>query len=122
MKILWDLSMEYLDTQFFHQEKRRASKGFLYPPWLIAVLLAVYCFYALLFVSLCLSFAYWNDFRAAWFVLGAKALGEFVLLVTAGTLLNRKDLLPLFPLAECIHMPYLIVFGLWGTLGTYTWK
>ena len=108
--------------QFIQQEKRRTSKGFLYPPWLITSLCATYCFYVLLFVSLCFSFIYWNLFFVAWYVLGAKACGELFLLFKISALFNRRDLLILFPVAEVIHIPYFIVFGLLGTVGTYTWK
>ncbi|UCE17897.1 MAG: glycosyltransferase [Gemmatimonadota bacterium] len=107
---------------YIQQEKRRASKGFLYPPWLTLSLLALYSFYILLFVSLWISFFDWNHFSIAWYVLGAKAFGEFPLLVKICTLLNRKDLVVLFPVAEIVHIPYLIIFGLWGTLCTYSWK
>ena len=108
--------------QFIQQEKRRASKGFLYSPWLIAILLPTYGFHVFLFVALGLSFIYWSYTYTSWFLLGAKVATEFLLLLTVCSMLRRTDLLALFPMAELLHIPYVIIFGLWGTLGTYRWK
>ena len=107
---------------FIQQEKRRASKGFLYPRWLTAYLIAAYGFYCLLLTTLVLSFIYWSPLAIAWIVLGIKALTDFSLLFKMCSLLHRRDLLAVFPIAEVLHIPYLIIFGLWGTFGHYKWK
>ena len=109
-------------AHFIQQEKRRTSKGFCYPLWLTLLLAGTYGFYLILFAALSFSFLYWNRLHIAWIVFGAKALGECILLLTICSRLHRKDLLALFPIAEIVHVPYFILFGLWGTFGRYKWK
>jgi biofilm PGA synthesis N-glycosyltransferase PgaC len=108
--------------QAIQQEKRRASKGFLYHPRLTALLSGIFLFYLLLFVMLCLSPFSWNSLYPAWIVFGMKAFLEGILIYRMCSLLGRKDLLPFFPIVEILHIPYVLLFGLWGTLGSYTWK
>ena len=108
--------------QYLEQEKRRASKGLFYPPWLIILLLFLLAFYTILLLSLCFSFFDWNHFSLAWLVLALKIIIDFFLLLKICTMLNRRDLLIFFPVAEVLHIPYVLVFGVWGTLGKYTWK
>ena len=108
--------------QYVQQEKRRTSKVFLYSPWLITCLISTYGFYVLLLVTLGLSFFFWNQMYIAWIVFGIKTTMELSLLLRISSLLNRKDLLAFFPVAMFLHIPYLIIFGMWGTVGTYRWK
>ena len=104
------------------QDRRRASKGLHYQPWLVACLIGLYCFYGLLFCLLCLSPVYWAQLRLAWAVFGLKMVLDGILIYRICSLLGRRDLLPLFPAGEVLHLPYVLLFGAWGTLGTYRWK
>lgn len=108
--------------EVIQQEKRRASKGFVYHPWLTALLIGIFLFYLLLFTMLCLSPFLWTHLFFVWILFGIKALLECILMYRICSLLGRRDLLVVFPIAEALHLPYVLLFGVWGTLGTYTWK
>ena len=52
----------------------------------------------------------------------AKALAELVLLLRAGQLFGRLDLLRVYPLWVVLQIPYVVLVGIGGTFGNFTWK
>jgi len=52
----------------------------------------------------------------------AKALAELVLLLRAGQLFGRLDLLKVYPLWVILQIPYVVLVGFGGTFGNFTWK
>lgn len=52
----------------------------------------------------------------------AKALAELTLLLRAGQLFGRLDLLRVYPLWVVLQIPYVVLVGVGGTFGNFTWK
>lgn len=107
---------------FFHQRVRHASKVRYYSLGLKFGLFAVYLFNVLLLGLLLLS--WWKAkfllfFSVPFFL---KALFEFMLLYKTATIFSCQAYLKYFPLAAIFHIPYTIIFGLWGQIGKFSWK
>jgi len=107
--------------QFFNQRIRYASKGFFYP-WLITASLIVYFLFNV--ILLLLPFVTIYESRA--FVLfGAvyliKFISEFFLLYKFALLTNQKRLLKYYLPTALLHIPYIVVFGLLGSILKYKW-
>lgn len=108
--------------QFMNQRIRHASKGKHYSIRMIIGLAAVYLFNLLLFLVPILSLwaAHFLYVFAGAFIL--KSLAEFMLLLKTAKLFSFQDYLKYFPVAAIFHIPYIIIFGLWGQLGKFQWK
>jgi len=108
---------------FFEQRRRWASKGRHYPhlPLRITVA-AIFLFYvALLAATLAAPFGVVPvaAVLAAWML---KAGFEATLLSPAAVHFGRGPLLALFIPLQPLHAVYIVVMGLAGALGGYTWK
>jgi cellulose synthase/poly-beta-1,6-N-acetylglucosamine synthase-like glycosyltransferase len=110
--------------QFYQQRKRWASKGLFYADKLLIVkLILIYLFYVGLLVQLVLgiffSIYFIFSFIISFFL---KALLEFLVLKRGSRILFDKFILRPFPLAEFIHLPYIIIAGISGAFGNFVWK
>ncbi|MBC7188451.1 MAG: glycosyltransferase [Calditrichaeota bacterium] len=111
--------------RFFHQRVRWASNGaFQTKQNLIffGYLLSVYLYNLSLLAGVVLA-PFVPALRgpvAASFA--AKAAAELALLVRGALFFRRSDLLVYFPLWTLLEVPYVVVVGLVGTFGNFTWK
>lgn len=110
--------------QFYQQRKRWASKGLFYADkFLIVKLFLIYLFYVGLLVQLVLgiffSIYFVFSFIISFFL---KALVEFLVLKKGSNVLFDKFFLCPFPIAEIIHLPYIIIAGISGAFGNFKWK
>ena len=110
--------------QFYQQRKRWASKGLFYADkFLIVKLILIYLFYVGLLVQLVLgiffSIYFVFSFIISFFL---KALVEFLVLKKGSSVLFDKFFLIPFPIAEIIHLPYIIIAGISGAFGNFKWK
>lgn len=110
--------------QFYQQRKRWASKGLFYADKLLIVkLILIYLFYVGLLVQLVLgiffSIYFVFSFIISFFL---KALVEFLVLKKGSNVLFDKFFLCPFPIAEIIHLPYIIIAGISGAFGNFKWK
>ncbi|MBK7378079.1 MAG: glycosyltransferase [Ignavibacteriales bacterium] len=110
--------------QFYQQRKRWASKGLFYADkFLIVKLIFIYLFYVGLLVQLVLgiffSIYFVFSFIISFFL---KALVEFLVLKKGSKVLFDKFFLCPFPIAEIIHLPYIIIAGISGAFGNFKWK
>lgn len=108
---------------FKNQRTRHASKGKDYKPVFVAGLAAVYLFNLLIlagwiffpFISLKLTLAALVSFLL-------KSVSEFIFLMNGSRRFKKTGFLKIFPIAEVLHIPYVVVFGLLGTFKTFQWK
>ncbi len=110
--------------QFYQQRKRWASKGLFYADKLLIVkLILIYLFYVSLILQLVLGVFFWVYFVFS-FVISffLKSLLEFLVLKRGSNILFDKFFLKTFPLAEIIHLPYIIIAGISGAFGNFVWK
>ena len=108
--------------QFVAQERRRTSKGKYYPPWVQAILAQVLLMNLALAVTIPFSLLHPTTYPLPLIAFGGKVFCELLILIRASHLFKRKGLLWVFPLAAILHIPYFLVFSVWGTLGGYRWK
>lgn len=108
--------------EFIEQRKRHGSKGFYYPRGLTGALILVYLYNILLLITVPLSLISLGWSSMPLFSLTLKALTEFLLLLKGGLLFRKLGWLTFFPLGELLHIPYVVIFGAWGTFGKYRWK
>ncbi|KPL18888.1 MAG: hypothetical protein AMJ92_05720 [candidate division Zixibacteria bacterium SM23_81] len=108
--------------QFVAQERRRTSKGRYYPTWVQAILIEAFMMNLALIITLPFSLCYLTTHPLPWGAFVGKALCELLILIRASRLFKRKGLLRFSPLAVFLHIPYFVVFSIWGTLGSYRWK
>ena len=110
-------------TAFIHQRTRHASKGKHYQAILIVILSAVYLYNLLLLGGLFyLPFVSVNGLILLGGSLLMKSLLEFWLVMKTARFFNKMYLLKIFPLAELLHLFYVVIFGLLGTFKTFSWK
>jgi len=107
---------------FINQRIRHASKGRYYSLGMKLGLAAVYLFNVALFISFLLSF--WNTYYLLLFAISflLKSFTEFLLIQKMAAIIFYKKYLKYFPLAALLHIPYIVIFGLWGQLGKFSWK
>ncbi len=108
-----------------NQRKRWASNGsyqiklniffFLY-------LVLVFCYNLLSIVLLPPALVLGHPASTIISCLLAKAIFEFLVAIKSTVYFHRTDLLPFFPLWFILQMPYVVITGLLGSLGTFRWK
>jgi len=103
---------------FVHQRLRHASKGFYYGWRMTGTLMLAYGFNLLLLVSLLLP----SRGLMPWVALGVKGCAEFFLLGRFALIMKRSRYLAVFPLAELLHIPYVVFIGALGPLLRIRWK
>lgn len=110
-------------SDFFRQRIRWASKAKYYKDKRIQwVLLLVYLF-NFQFLFLCISsFFNWVDIQFLFLLLLFKTIIEWQLLSPVLDFFDRKKELKLFPFLQVLHIPYIILSGMLGYVGIYTWK
>jgi cellulose synthase/poly-beta-1,6-N-acetylglucosamine synthase-like glycosyltransferase len=110
--------------QFYHQRKRWASKGLFYADKLLVVkLILIFLFYLSLvilpFLAVFISIKYFFIFALSIII---KFFLEYKILSTGSRILFSKEILKNFFLAELLQVPYIIIAGLSGIFGNFTWK
>jgi hypothetical protein len=103
---------------FIAQRTRHASKGRFYPVSLKAVLAAFYLFNLLLLTAPLLP----GPPAAFLGVLLIKMAAEWLFLSRTAAVFQQKAALKVFPLAALLHIPYVVILGLWGQFGRFKWK
>ena len=109
--------------RFLNQRSRWASKGVHYPGHSISLtLLMIYLFYASIFMLTPLTFM--GLFSISILVLGLllKLIPEFLIVNQALHILNRRDLVPFFFIAEFFQIPYVVIVGFRGFFNLFRWK
>lgn len=110
--------------QFYQQRKRWASKGMFYSDKLLILkLLMIYLFYLGIPLQIVLGFLYNPVFIVTAFItLLLKSFIEFIIINRGANFLFNRKLVLLFPVAEIMHIPYILVAGISGLFGNFTWK
>ncbi len=108
--------------QFTHQRLRHASKGFFYEYKKIAALVLVYLYNLLIFLSVPFALLSWIPWSMVLFFTALKFIFEFILLFRFAFRLHRLYFLRIFPLAELLHVPYVVIFGALGPFKKFKWK
>ncbi len=110
--------------QFYQQRKRWASKGLFYADkFLIAKLVLIFWFYLGLVCQLILGIFYSSGFLVLLllsFLL--KILFEYLVMKKGAELLFDKRIMKYFLLTEFVHIPYIVIAGISGIFGNFTWK
>jgi cellulose synthase/poly-beta-1,6-N-acetylglucosamine synthase-like glycosyltransferase len=111
-------------NQFYQQRKRWASKGLFYSNnVLILKLIMIFLFYISFSVQLILGISMNPIFLLSMtgcFVV--KGIIEYLILKKGAEYLFNPSILRPFILAEFLHIPYILVAGISGLWGNYTWK
>ena len=111
-------------AELYQQRKRWASKGLFYPDkFIIAKLLLIFLFYLSLPLQIILAIT-WNWVFILTAILAAviKVIMENKILMTGTSFLFQQKNMKYFYLAEIFHIPYIIITGISGLFGNYTWK
>ncbi|MBN1560385.1 glycosyltransferase [candidate division KSB1 bacterium] len=109
-------------VQFAHQRLRHASKGFHYDPQKVIGLLILYVYNLLLLAIVPLALLQQKNLWAPALFIGLKAISEFVVLFRFAAKMKRLHYLIVFPLAELLHVPYVVIFGALGQFIKFKWK
>jgi cellulose synthase/poly-beta-1,6-N-acetylglucosamine synthase-like glycosyltransferase len=104
--------------KFIAQRTRHASKGRLYSLPLIGALAGFYLMNLMLFTAPLLP----GPHAGYLALLALKMCGEWFFVRKAAGLLHQRQALAVFPLAALLHIPYVVLLGLWGQIGRFTWK
>lgn len=94
----------------------KLNKGFF------AFLAATFALNLLLCITVPLSLFVQSLSLAPWLSLLAKATIDFAVISKGARLFRRQDLLLYFPIWEILHVPYIVLAGLLGVTGSFTWK
>ena len=108
--------------QFLSQEPRRTSKGKYYPLWMQTHLVNAFLMNLSLAVTLPFSVGHPGSYPLPLIAFAGKVFCELLILIKAVRISKRKGLLRFFPMAAVLHIPYFLIFSIWGTLGGYRWK
>ncbi len=109
---------------FYQQRKRWASKGLFYQDkFLVIKLLLIYLFYLSLAIQPALIIS-GNSIFTFSFALSVlfKLIPEYKILSQGKKKLFSGLPLKLFFIAELLHVPYIILAGMFGSFGYYSWK
>lgn len=104
------------------QRLRHASKGFHYGWRMTGTLMLVYLFNLMVFTSLVLSFTLPTRALWPWLALLLKSGSEFFLVSRFAWPMKRAHYLAVFPIAELLHIVYVLIIGAWGPLSKIRWK
>ncbi len=107
---------------FFAQRIRWASKGGVYPAWLVLLETLIYLFYASMLFSL--GVFVFSGLTKWWFVAPflVKLAADGLFLSRGARRVGRSFKFRHLFLAEWLQIAYVLIAGLWGLLGNYTWK
>ena len=87
-----------------------------------AALIAVFFFNLFLLITVPLFFLGSGFSAFPLFSYGIKTVSEFLLIYQTAHLVSERDIMLYFPIAALFHIPYLVLFGIWGTFGKVQWK
>ncbi len=108
---------------FLNQRARWASKALHYPSWwMFPFLFGIYLYYLLIVLSPPLALLGLLSPGMLLAALALKTVPEYLIIRKAVQVLNRKELLVYFPVAEFFHAPYILYVGLRGFFNKYSWK
>lgn len=107
---------------FINQRLRHASKGKSYTLPTVVVLSAVYLLNLGLFFSPLFIWGGWITWPRVLSILLLKTVGEFIVVMWGIATWRRWQLIPVFPLMELLHIPYVTILGLWGQFARFEWK
>ena len=107
--------------QFIRQRLRHSSKSLNYDVKEIAGLVAAYLFNVFFFISLPLVILeFWPV--VCLLPLGIKIALDWILCFLFAHRMHRKAFLWSFVLAQVLHIPYVVIFGVLGPFSTIKWK
>lgn len=111
-------------NDFFRQRKRWASKGFFYSDNIFIIkLILIYFYYLFLalsfFIGIFFSIKIFYAFLTIFII---KNLLEYLVVNKGMKIFNEKINNLIFILGEIFHVPYILIAGLSGSFGNYTWK
>lgn len=104
--------------EFFAQRRRWASAHARYPHRKFTVV-SVLCYLFFVGIGAAAVLGAWELLAAA---LVVKICAEASVLRPATRQFGRERLLPLLIPAQIVHIPYILIIGLAGTVGGYEWK
>lgn len=111
--------------EFFQQRIRWASKtGDYRDKWIFLTLLLVYVFNAaLLIFAIAALVTGKTDFFIYWLlIIAVKTIVELIFLFPVARFFDKQKLLWCFPIAQPLHILYIVIAGWLGKFGTYKWK
>ena len=109
--------------EFINRRTRWTSKIMGYPSKsALAMLTVVFLFIAVIPVWCALALMGIAEPRPLIYALALKACGDFGICVLGVVRFRRLWLLAVFPLAEALHIPYIIMVTLRGTFGSFEWR
>lgn len=109
--------------EFMQQRKRWASKSTKYKNKSIVVLgVSLWLFNVLILVNFILGFFTPAHFTIAAGSLSAKLLVEIAFLIPMCRFAKRGNLIWYHPLVTILHIFYLVIIGILGNSGKYSWK
>lgn len=109
---------------FLHQRIRWSSKSGHYENRkLQASLLLVYLLNTSMLVNIVLGIVFWHSW-GIWTLgmLLIKILAELIVVYPAAAFFDKKNEIIFFPLLQLLHIPYIVIAGLLGMVGSYEWK
>ncbi|HNW59536.1 MAG TPA: glycosyltransferase [bacterium] len=107
---------------FFRQRLRHASKGFHYGLKMTSLLATAWLFNLLLAAGAISSLGHSPLDLRPWLAWLGKSAVELLLLSRFARAMQRTQTLTVFPLAEFLHVFYVILFGALGPLTRIRWK
>lgn len=108
---------------FFQQRIRWASKAaFFEDRRIFWVLLLVYLLNSYLLMAFLLLWWFPAFTLPFLYLLGWKTITEGIFMYSLSLFFNKKNLMPLFPLFQPIHIVYTIIAGWLGRFSQYSWK
>lgn len=118
-----DTSPEPNWGSFLRQRIRWASKATRYrDKKIFRILLLVYVVNLVLFLTMCLAWmGSWQLFICLTLIF-LKVLVEWNFVSRVLDFFSLQDLMPMFPIAQPIHIIYTVISGFFGQAGSYRWK
>jgi cellulose synthase/poly-beta-1,6-N-acetylglucosamine synthase-like glycosyltransferase len=108
---------------FFRQRIRWSSKARKYEDKRIfKVLLLVYLLNVCMLILMCISFLSFTHLGIFLLMLLYKTIVEWSFVQKVLRFFQLEKLLAWFPVAQPIHIAYIVVSGLFGQVGSYRWK
>lgn len=108
---------------FFNQRIRWASKSAHFRDKRITAILSIVYMLNLSFLILFLCAFKWPSLLLALLILfTCKVALELMLIIPVSKFFGKENELIWFPILQILHIPYIIISGMAGAFGTYTWK
>ena len=110
--------------EFANQRQRWASKSLYYRDKIFVLeLILITLFYLSLPLSLLLGLVINKGFLIVFVIsILLKVIPEYLVLIQGVDFLFKKSLLRIFPIAQIIQIPYIIISSILGVKGNFYWK